>query len=71
MILQLSAESAEKSDSELNEVFRKTLKYVNRFNSMANNEKQSQELVDELDSLQEYVCIMCLRCVLSGIGNVE
>lgn len=55
VILQVSASSAVNRDEELNEVYRKTQKYVNRFNSMTNAEKEHQELVDELDNLQEYV----------------
>ena len=55
IILQMSANSAVDRDEELNEVYRKTQKYVNRFNSMTNAEKQPQEVVDELDNLQEYV----------------
>ena len=53
IILQMSANSAVDRDEELNEVYRKTHKYVNRFNSMTNAEKQPQEVVDELDNLQE------------------
>lgn len=53
VILQLSADSAVQRDEELNEVYRKTQKYVNRFNSMNNPEKEHQEIVDELDNLQE------------------
>lgn len=55
VILQVSASSAVTRDEELNEVYRKTQKYVNRFNTMMNVEKDHQELVDELDNLQEYV----------------
>ena len=53
VILQVSANSAVTRDEELNEVYRKTQRYVNRFNSMTNPEKEHQELVDELDNLQE------------------
>jgi hypothetical protein len=53
VILQVSANSAVSRDEELNEVYRKTQKYVNRFNTMTNPEKEHQELVDELDNLQE------------------
>uniref|UniRef100_A0A7S1V4N2 RNA polymerase Rpb4/RPC9 core domain-containing protein n=1 Tax=Grammatophora oceanica TaxID=210454 RepID=A0A7S1V4N2_9STRA len=53
IILQASARSAENRDEELNEVYRKTQKYVERFNTMTNPEKEHQELVDELDNLQE------------------
>jgi hypothetical protein len=55
VILQVSARSAVNRDEELNEVYRKTQKYVERFNTMTNPEKDHQELVDELDNLQEYV----------------
>ena len=55
VILKISASSAVKNDEEINDVFRKTHKYVDRFNSMTNKEKPHQELVDELDNLQEYV----------------
>lgn len=55
VILQVSAKSAGNRDEELNEVYRKTQKYVERFNTMTNPEKEHQELVDELDNLQEYV----------------
>jgi hypothetical protein len=60
VILQVSAFGAVQRDEELNEVYRKTQKYVNRFNSMTNAEKVHQELVDELDNLQEYVCAACV-----------
>lgn len=53
VVLQVSANSAIGRDEELNEVYRKTQKYVNRFNTMTNPEKEHQELVDELDNLQE------------------
>ena len=53
VILQVSAGAAVHRDEELNEVYRKTQKYVNRFNTMSNNEKDQQEVVDELDNLQE------------------
>ena len=61
-ILQASARSAVNRDEELNEVYRKTQKYVERFNSMANPEKDHQELVEELDNLQEYVLLCCSNC---------
>jgi hypothetical protein len=60
VILQVSAHSAVNRDEELNDVYRKTQKYVNRFNTMTNPEKEHQELVDELDNLQEYVIAMLL-----------
>lgn len=53
VILQVSANSAVNRDEELNEVYRKTQKYVNRFNTMNNPEKEHQELVAELDNLQD------------------
>mmetsp|Transcript_13809 Transcript_13809/g.33141 ORF Transcript_13809/g.33141 Transcript_13809/m.33141 type:complete len:167 (-) Transcript_13809:161-661(-) len=53
IILQVSAHSAVTRDEELNEVYRKTQRYVQRFNSMTNAEKEHQELVDELDNLQD------------------
>lgn len=53
VVLQVSAHSAVNRDEELNAVYKKTQKYVNRFNSMTNPEKDHQELVDELDNLQE------------------
>jgi DNA-directed RNA polymerase II subunit RPB4 len=53
IILQASAQSAVNKDEELNEVYRKTQKYAERFNTMTNPEKEHQELVDELDNLQE------------------
>jgi len=53
VILQVSAETAVHQDEELNEVYRKTQKYVNRFNTMTNAEKEHQEVVEELDNLQE------------------
>jgi DNA-directed RNA polymerase II subunit RPB4 len=57
IILQASARSAVNRDEELNDVYRKTQKYVERFNTMTNPEKDHQELVDELDNLQEYVLL--------------
>ena len=53
VILKVSARSAVNRDEELNEVYRKTQKYVERCNTMTNPEKDHQELVDELDNLQE------------------
>lgn len=55
VILQVSARSAVSRDEELNDVYKKTQKYVERFNTMTNPEKDHQELVEELDNLQEYV----------------
>ena len=52
VILQMSAQNALMRDEELHEVYKKTQKYVNRFNTMKNPEKAHQELVDELDNLQ-------------------
>jgi hypothetical protein len=66
VILQVSASSSIQRDEELNEVYRKTQKYVTRFNSMTNPEKEHQELVDELDNLQEYVCTCFFDKVLSA-----
>lgn len=42
VILQVSARSAVNRDEELNEVYRKTQKYVDRFNTMTNPEKEHQ-----------------------------
>mmetsp|Transcript_69946 Transcript_69946/g.105746 ORF Transcript_69946/g.105746 Transcript_69946/m.105746 type:complete len:162 (+) Transcript_69946:64-549(+) len=53
VILQVSAQTAVNRDEELNEVYRKTQKYVERFNTMTNPEKDHQELVEELDNLQD------------------
>ena len=53
VILQESANTAVTRDEELNEVYRKTQRYVNRFNSMTNPEKAEKELIDELDNLAE------------------
>ena len=39
VILQVSARSAVNRDEELNEVYQKTQRYVDRFNSMNNAEK--------------------------------
>lgn len=65
VVLQVSAHSAVNRDEELHEVYRKTQKYVNRFNTMTNPEKDHQELVDELDNLQEYVVCSLLAATLS------
>jgi hypothetical protein len=53
VILQVSARSAVNRDEELHDVYRKTQKYVERYNTMTNKEKNNQELVKELDNLQE------------------
>lgn len=53
VILQVSAGAATNRDEELNDIYRKTQQYVNRFNTMNNPEKEHQEVVDELDNLQE------------------
>jgi hypothetical protein len=42
VILQVSAGQAMTNDEELNDVYRKTQKYVERFNQMANKEKDHQ-----------------------------
>ena len=42
VILQVSAGQAVTRDEELNDVYRKTQKYVERFNQMANKEKEHQ-----------------------------
>ncbi len=52
VILQMSAQNAIVRDEELHDVYKKTQKYVERYNTMKNNEKEHQELVDELDNLQ-------------------
>jgi DNA-directed RNA polymerase II subunit RPB4 len=52
VILQASAQSAVNRDEELHDVYRKTLKYVERFNTMTNKEKNGQELIQILDNLQ-------------------
>lgn len=49
----MSAQNALAYDTELNEVYKKTQKYVERYNTMKNPEKDHQELVDELDNLQK------------------
>ena len=61
----MSAQNALVRDEELHDVYKKTQKYVERFNTMKNNEKEHQELVDELDNLQGcvyynilYLCIV-------------
>lgn len=46
VILQVSAGQAVTRDEELNEVYRKTQKYVERFNQMANKEKDHQGTFD-------------------------
>ncbi|KAL3769479.1 hypothetical protein ACHAWU_008888 [Discostella pseudostelligera] len=51
VILQMSAQNALAYDMELNEIYKKTQKYVERYNTMKNPEK-GRELVDELDNLQ-------------------
>lgn len=61
VILQVSAGNAITQDQETNDIYKKTQKYVNRFNTMTNAEKEHQELVDELDNLQEYVLCIWLR----------
>jgi DNA-directed RNA polymerase II subunit RPB4 len=53
VILQVSANSAPNRDEELTEVYIKTKRYVDRFNTMTNKEKEHQEIVSELDNLQE------------------
>jgi hypothetical protein len=56
VILQMSAQNALVRDEELHDVYKRTQKYVERYNTMKNNEKEHQELVDELDNLQGCVC---------------
>jgi len=53
VILQVSARSAVNRDEELHDVYRSAQKYVERFNTMTNPEKNNSELVGELDNLQE------------------
>jgi hypothetical protein len=76
VILQVSAGVATNRDEELNDIYRKTQQYVNRFNTMNNPEKEHQEVVDELDNLQEYVyCylifLLLIICVLVGIISLN
>ena len=52
VILQISAQHALIRDEELDDVYKKTQKYVERFNNMKNPEKDNQELVSELDNLK-------------------
>ena len=52
VILQMSAQNALIRDEELHDVYKKTQKYVERYNTMKNPEKEHQELVDELNNLQ-------------------
>ena len=61
VILQMSAQNALVYDMELNEIYKKTQKYVERYNTMKNPEK-GRELVDELDNLQKWVIISSLVC---------
>lgn len=51
--LKVSARSAIDRDEELHDVYRKTVMYVDRYNTMTNPEKDDQELVGELDNLQD------------------
>ena len=51
--LKATEDRANERDEELHDVYKKAMKYANRFNTMSNPEKNSQELVDELDNLQE------------------
>jgi len=51
--LKVSARGAVHRDEELHDVYRKTQRYVDRFNTMTNSEKDDQELVGELDNLQD------------------
>eukprot|EP00590_Aulacoseira_subarctica_P008577 CAMPEP_0172423592 /NCGR_PEP_ID=MMETSP1064-20121228/17595_1 /TAXON_ID=202472 /ORGANISM="Aulacoseira subarctica , Strain CCAP 1002/5" /LENGTH=164 /DNA_ID=CAMNT_0013165039 /DNA_START=31 /DNA_END=525 /DNA_ORIENTATION=- len=51
--LKVSARGAVDRDQELHDVYRKTQRYVDRFNTMTNSEKDDQELVGELDNLQD------------------
>eukprot|EP00586_Coscinodiscus_wailesii_P021196 CAMPEP_0172502536 /NCGR_PEP_ID=MMETSP1066-20121228/160972_1 /TAXON_ID=671091 /ORGANISM="Coscinodiscus wailesii, Strain CCMP2513" /LENGTH=180 /DNA_ID=CAMNT_0013277835 /DNA_START=104 /DNA_END=646 /DNA_ORIENTATION=+ len=53
LYLQVSARSAVNRDEELHDVYKKTQKYVDRFNTMTSREKEHQELLDELDNLQD------------------
>ena len=60
VILQMSAQNALVRDEELHDVYKKTQKYVDRFNTMKNPEKEHQELVDELDNLQGWALMWTL-----------
>lgn len=51
--LKATERNAQMRDEELHEVYKKTQEYVDKFNTMSNNEKDDKELVDELDNLQE------------------
>jgi len=53
VFLQHTAAEAAQNDEELNDVYRKSQKYVDRFNAMKNPEKNEQELAHELENLQE------------------
>mmetsp|Transcript_33516 Transcript_33516/g.40155 ORF Transcript_33516/g.40155 Transcript_33516/m.40155 type:complete len:177 (+) Transcript_33516:86-616(+) len=51
--LQHTAADAARNDEELNDVYRKSMKYVDRFNAMKDPENNDTELVHELENLQE------------------
>mmetsp|Transcript_1331 Transcript_1331/g.1913 ORF Transcript_1331/g.1913 Transcript_1331/m.1913 type:complete len:161 (-) Transcript_1331:359-841(-) len=51
--LKATERAAQMRDEELHEVYKKTQEYVDKFNTMSNDEKDDKELVDELDNLQE------------------
>mmetsp|Transcript_1226 Transcript_1226/g.1676 ORF Transcript_1226/g.1676 Transcript_1226/m.1676 type:complete len:171 (+) Transcript_1226:93-605(+) len=51
VILKISAQSALNRDEELDDVYKNTQKYVERFNNMKNPEKDYHELASELDNL--------------------
>ena len=51
--LKATEQQSIERDEELHDVYKKALKYADRFNTMDNPEKDHKELVDELDNLQE------------------
>ena len=71
VLLQASAGVATNRDEELNDIYRKTQQYVNRFNTMNNPEKEHQEVVDELDNLQKYVGYLCIYVCLGRFRFVH
>lgn len=66
VILQMSAQNALIRDEELHDVYKKTQKYVERYNTMKNPEKEHQELVDELDNLQGWVFHRWSHAIANG-----
>ena len=64
----MSAGQAVTRDEELNEVYRKTQKYVERFNQMSNKEKDHQGKNDEMPCREYFLATIIFHPIESSLS---